>query len=146
MTFNSTVNTGKEYRIIIVEDNAEFAKGLKLLIDTWPQFKVIDVVHDGTEIVEHSMLWLTDIILMDVNMPRLNGIMAGKQVNFHFPDIKLVAITLNKEEVFLEEFVAAGFKGFVDKQLIVEELIHVLQKVLSNKYAIPKSIFANKKS
>lgn len=132
--------------MIIVDDSADFAEGLKHLLTKWPQIKVIDIVHDGTEIVNHSMLWLTDLVLMDVNMPKLNGIEAGKQVNFQHPAIKLIAITLNKEKVFLEELVAAGFKGFVDKQTIVEELEVVLTTVLSNKLAFPKSILLNQKN
>ena len=134
------MESARDYNVIIVEDNKEFAEGLKHLIDTWSQYKVIDIVYDGTEIINHELLWLTNIVLMDVNMPNLNGIDAGKQVNFHFPDVKMIAITLNKEQVFLEDLVAAGFKGFVDKQLIVEELAQVLQLVTGNKLAFPKDL------
>jgi DNA-binding NarL/FixJ family response regulator len=109
-------------------------------------YNVVGIVKDGTEVVEHPMLWLTDLILMDVNMPGLNGIKAGKQVNFQFPKIKLVAISLNKEKVFLEELVATGFKGFLDKQSLVEDIENVLDKVRSDQYAFPKNILLSKTS
>ncbi|WP_430812412.1 MULTISPECIES: response regulator [unclassified Carboxylicivirga] len=136
----------REYNVIIVDDSVEFTQGLKLFMEAFPHFKVLDVVHDGTDVIDHEMLHLCDIILMDVNMPLLNGIEAGRQVNFMYPDIKLVAITLNREQVFLEELVAAGFRGFVDKQSIVESLEEVLRTVVAQKYAFPRCMNVTKGS
>ncbi|MCG8580862.1 MAG: response regulator transcription factor [Bacteroidales bacterium] len=138
------MNHEKAVNVIIVDDNMDFAKGLCELLSVWPYYKIIDVLNDGAEIVNHPMLWLTDLVLMDVNMPRLNGIKAGKQVNYHFPNIKMIAITLNKEIVYLKELVAAGFKGFIDKTTIVEDLEDVLMTVHSNKYAFPRNLLLSK--
>ncbi|MCT4589142.1 MAG: response regulator [Carboxylicivirga sp.] len=140
------MENANKINVIIVDDCSPFAEGLKHLLSTMCCYNVVDIVKDGTEVVEHPMLWLTDLILMDVNMPGLNGIKAGKQVNFQFPKIKLVAISLNKEKVFLEELVATGFKGFLDKQSLVEDIENVLDKVRSDQYAFPKNILLSKTS
>jgi DNA-binding NarL/FixJ family response regulator len=130
----------EKYKIIIAEDNPEFAKGLKYLLSTYGQYEVLDIVSDGAKIVKHDLLNVTDLILMDVNMPLLNGIEAGKQIDFLFPRIRQIAITFNKDQVFLEELIAAGFRGFVDKQAIFEELEGVLNTVMNNQYAFPKNM------
>ncbi|MCU4174074.1 response regulator [Carboxylicivirga sp. N1Y90] len=134
------MNKSKVYKVILVDDCSEFLEGLQLFFNSLTNYQVIDTVNDGSEIVNHPLLIEADVILMDVNMPKLNGITAGQRVNFQYHNIKMVAITLNKDRVYLEELIRAGFKGFVDKKYIVEELENVLSTVMSNQLAFPKNL------
>lgn len=134
------MNKSKVYKVILVDDCSEFLEGLQLFFNSLTNYQVIDTVNDGSEIVDHPLLIEADVILMDVNMPKLNGITAGQRVNFQYHNIKMVAITLNKDQVYLEELIRAGFKGFVDKKYIVEELENVLSTVMSNQLAFPKNL------
>ncbi|WP_439185105.1 response regulator [Carboxylicivirga taeanensis] len=133
------------YKVIIVDDCDEFAQGLRHLLSTMPEFEVINSFSDGRDIIESDKLGLADIVLLDVNMPIVNGIEVGKRINYLFPDIKLVAVTFNNDQVCLEELVGAGFKGYVLKQSIVEELEKVLTVVLNKQYAFPKELMLRAK-
>ncbi len=130
----------EKYKSLIAEDNPEFAQGLKYLLSIYEQYELLDIVSDGMQLIKHALLNVTNLILMDVNMPLLNGIEAGKQIDFQFPQIKQTAIIFKKVQVFLEELIATGFKGFVDKQTFFEELQGVLITVLNNQYAFPKNM------
>lgn len=130
----------KIQRVIIVDDSRDFIDGLRLLFKYLPQYKVISVAYDGSEIIDNAELGNADLLLLDVNMPILNGIKAAQQINFIYPSLKMIAITLNHDSVYLEELIGAGFKGFVDKANIVNDLADTLQKVCNNQYIFPKQL------
>ncbi len=134
------MNRAWEYSVIIVDDCDAFAQGLKMFLEQLPQYEVIAVFPDGKDVIADSDLGQADVVLMDINMPMVNGIEAGKRINYMFPGIKLVAITFNNDQVCLEEIVSAGFKGYVLKQSIVEDLEGVLSAVVTNQFAFPKEL------
>jgi len=132
--------------VIIVDDNKAFIEAVNLLFDKMPQFEVICCAYDGAEIVDHPELVNADLLLIDVNMPVLDGIAAGCQINYKRPDLKMVAVTLNCDRVYLEELIRAGFNGFIDKTKIVTSLPQVLSAVMNNKYVFPKDILVSMRS
>lgn len=139
------MNEALSYKVIIVDDCEAFRQGLKHLLDGIPQFEVISMLTDGQDVHTCKELGLADIVLMDVNMPVLDGIEAGKLINFWYPHIKLVAVTFNSDQVCLEEIIGAGFKGYLLKQSIVETLGNVLTDVMNNVFSFPEELILRTK-
>jgi len=131
-------------KVIIIDDNSEFIEALKLLFHNSIHFEVIDHAYNGQEIVNHPKLRHADLLLMDINMPLLDGISAARQINFHWPKIKMVAITLNCISVNLEVLIRAGFQGLIDKAHVSASLTDVLHAVVANQYAFPKDLLVRK--
>ncbi|MCU4174193.1 response regulator transcription factor [Carboxylicivirga sp. N1Y90] len=136
------MKTEENYKVIIADDSHIFINGIKLLFEELPQYEIIDFAYNGDEIVNHPNLGNIDLLLLDVNMPLLDGISAGRQINFQFPYLKMVAITLNSDQVYLEQLIRAGFKGFIDKANITSQLDTVLNQVMNNNFAFPKEILS----
>ncbi len=77
---------------------------------------------------------------MDIEMPGLNGIATARVVNILYNHIRLIAITMYQDRIYLEELIKAGFKGAVSKFEIAEKLVPVIADVLHNKLSFPPEI------
>ena len=73
-------------------------------------------------------------------MPGLNGIETGRQVNFKYPSKKLIAITMYREELYLNDLISAGFSGYVYKPDITSKLESVINKVMNNEHDFSKGL------
>jgi DNA-binding NarL/FixJ family response regulator len=125
---------------IIVDDNPVFLAGLNSLLNRDSRFIVIEKLSSGKALLESKNLENADLILLDIEMPEMNGIEAAKRVNFKEPRIKLVAITMYQDKVYLEQLVMVGFRGFVNKSEVTTNLFGVIDQVLKNKLAYPSNI------
>ncbi|MBR8537946.1 response regulator transcription factor [Carboxylicivirga sediminis] len=134
------MNAATIFKVIIVDDCVAFGQSLQFLLSHMPQYEVLAILSDGKDVIEYPHLAQADLIIMDMSMPIINGVDAGKQINYILPDIKLVAVTQNNDMVCLRELVEAGFRGYVLKHSIVEDLANVLNAVLKNELAFPKEL------
>ncbi|SMO55140.1 Response regulator receiver domain-containing protein [Saccharicrinis carchari] len=133
----------ESYKVIIADDSHLFIEGMQLLFEELPQYEIVSIAHNGNAILNHPDLAFIDLLLLDVNMPLLDGISAGRQINFKYPDLKMVAITLNSDQVYLEQLIRSGFKAFIDKAKITTHLSTVLNKVMDNNFVFPQEILSN---
>ena len=127
-------------KIIIVDDNSQFISGLEFMLSKQPGIEVIGKANDGLELLNHPMLSQANIILMDIEMPGMNGFETAKKVNWKFSRIKLIAITMYQENVYLEKLISVGFRGFVNKSDITTNLFRVISLVNENKFIFPEQI------
>lgn len=130
----------RKINTILVDDNPIFIEGLSSLIKRDSRFIIIDKLSSGKKLLESPNLLLAQLILMDIEMPELNGIETAKRVNYLCPYIKLIAITMYQDKVYLEQLVESGFRGFVNKSEVVKNLTRVIDEVLQNKFAYPNTI------
>ena len=124
-------------KVIIADDSREFIEGITLLISTMPNIEIIEILHDGEELVRSHQLQEADIVLIDIDMPKMGGLEAARILTFRTPSILLIALTMYLEKVYLEEMIKVGFKGFIHKPEISQNLFDVIDKVLKNKYVFP---------
>ena len=130
----------KKISVIIVDDNSSAIEGVKLLLSTYNQFKVIAKFNNGEELLSFNNIHSCDIILMDIEMPVMGGIETAKQISYLHPDIKLIAITMYQHRLYLRDILSAGFHGFVNKGRMAEDLSSTINKVYSNKRHYPKDL------
>ncbi len=131
-------------KLIIVDDNKQFLNTLRLFIQENLHHTVIAVAESGEEFLKIDPITIrdADIILMDIMMNRLNGFETTKQITWLFPNLKIIAVTMHIEKVFLNEVLEAGFKGCVFKSEIFDTLEKALNEVSSGHIYINKKLLS----
>ena len=127
-------------KIIIVDDNKTFREGIKYFLERCLNYDVIEIVDDGAAFLKLKNVHTADIILMDIQMPQINGIHATKRVLWDMNYLKIIAITMYNDNAYLTELIEAGFKGYVIKNQIYEELQKAIETVASGKLYFPSYI------
>lgn len=120
----------KEYRIMLVDDHQMFRSGLRFLLNDIPEVKVVGEASNGIEFLEKASQEIIDIVLMDINMPDMNGIEATRKALQLFPKIKIIVLSMHGEEEYYDQMVEAGVKGFLLKNSDAQELNTALQTVI----------------
>ncbi|MBN1950109.1 MAG: response regulator transcription factor [Bacteroidales bacterium] len=128
------------YNIVLVDDNPTFLEGLSSMLNRRDDLHIIARYSSGQELLGERVFAAADLILLDIEMPGLNGIQTAKQVNFLFPQIKTIAITMYQDQIYLQQLIEAGFKGFVNKTMVGETLFRVIDDVLQNQFSFPGDI------
>jgi len=115
-------------KIIIVDDNKEFRSTLRFFIEQELNYTVIGEAASGEEFLElaPSVISEADVIIMDIVMNQISGIEATKRITWIHKNLKVLAVTMHIEKIFLEQIIEAGFKGCVFKS----EVFHTLEKAL----------------
>ncbi len=121
----------KKIKIIIAEDHALYRDGLKTMLSLHNEFEIIAEAVNGGELIKLFEFHRPDVVLMDINMPEVNGIEATKFVAEHFKDTKVIAITMNDEKSSIMDMMDAGANGYVLKSEDKEEIIKAIYTVLN---------------
>lgn len=126
----------KRPRILLADDHRIVAEGLRSLIE--PEFELVGIVEDGRALVEASEELRPDVIVVDISMPRLNGIDAVRQIKKCHPRIRIVFLTMHPDVTYAMSAMEAGALGYVLKHSAPEELAVAIRSALSGKtYVTP---------
>lgn len=109
-------------KIFLVDDHRLFRKGLKMLIETIPGYEVCAEASDGKEFLEKIRESRPDVVLLDIDLPGINGIDAARIALKEFPELKIITLTMFGEEEYFDQMVQAGAKGFLLKNSDLQEL------------------------
>ncbi len=120
-------------RIIIVDDHPIFIDGLSNLLKNEPDITVVGAAHNGRELIEILKTIEVDIVLLDINMPIMDGIEAAKIIHSNFPNLKVIMLTMYDEPGFIKECLDSGAKGYVLKNIDKDDLIKAIESVSSGK-------------
>lgn len=120
-------------RIIIVDDHEIFRSGLRMVINRLGYAEVVAEAGNGLELLELLKTHETDLILMDIEMPIMNGIEATERVLEKFPNVKIIALTMYKDDAYIRSMIEAGVKGFLIKNIRKEVLDRAIQAVFHGK-------------
>lgn len=115
-------------RILIADDHSLFASGLKNLLEAGG-IVVVAAVCDGDEAVNATRLYHPDIVLMDIQMPNCDGLIATRRIKEEFPAVKVVMLTMSDEEQLLFEAVKNGASGYLLKNLEADEFLKLLSEL-----------------
>jgi DNA-binding NarL/FixJ family response regulator len=124
-------------KIIIVDDNPIFLEGFKTYLNKVIDCEIVACYSSGVDLLQNIRMHRPDLILMDIEMPGLNGIETARKLNFFQYGVKMIAITLYQDHVYLKQLVEAGFRGFVNKNRVIENLYQVINCVMRNELAFP---------
>lgn len=116
-------------KVIIVDDHRLFNDGLHAMLRSEPEIEVLAQVYDSRE-AEHKIAELKpDVVLVDFNMPHINGIDLTKQLTTRKGDAKVLILSMYNEEMYIESFRKAGSKGYLFKTASVDEVVSAIRKV-----------------
>ncbi|MCL6621244.1 MAG: response regulator transcription factor [Syntrophobacterales bacterium] len=120
-------------RIIIADDHMIVRQGLATLLAKEPDMEVVAEAENGREVVQLVKELRPDVVIMDVNMPDLNGIEATRQVLAAFPETKIIALSMHADRRFVVNMLKAGSSGYLLKDCAFEELAAAIRLVMANK-------------
>jgi two-component system, NarL family, response regulator NreC len=123
----------RPYRIMIVEDHTILRQGLRALLSSDPDFKIVGEAEDGRESIRLAETLVPDLILMDLSMPKMTGIEAISEIKKRSTDIKIVVLTVHRGEEYVLSALEAGADGYVLKDADRDELTTATKKVLEGK-------------
>ena len=127
-------------KLMIVDDNQRFLDGLVFLLSSKKEFQNIVVAHNGNQALEIYERERPDLVLLDIEMPELNGLETAKRMLWIYSAVKLIAITMYHDKAYLTELIAAGFNGCVFKTEVSSKLLNAIKKVMEGKYFFPEGI------
>jgi len=123
-------------RVLLVDDHVLFRKGIASLLANRKDVTVVAEANDGLEAVAVARETLPDVILLDVNMPRQDGIETAKIIKREMPHIHIVMLTVSDDDANLFEAIKNGAQGYLLKNLEPQELYKMLDKVRHGEAAI----------
>jgi DNA-binding NarL/FixJ family response regulator len=138
--FKSFTLNKKIINIAIVDDNPAFRKGISIFLRKEEKFKIIGEFNTGLELLQFPELHNVNLILLDIELPEISGLEIAKRINFKHPDIKMIAITLYQDNIYIRQLVENGFRAFVCKTEVPETLLNTINATMQNKFIFPKQL------
>jgi len=123
----------EEINVFVVDDHQIFLDGIVSLLDDEPNIKIVGTAHNGKEAIDRIKTSKVDVVLMDINMPEMDGIEATKQLKKIKPDIKILMLTMHSEARFIKECLEIGAKGYVMKNISKDDLLKAIDTVNQDK-------------
>lgn len=129
-------------KVLLVDDHALIRQGLAKILALDPQLQIVGEAANGNEAVEKTRQYQPDVVLMDINMPGMNGLEATRIIKQEFPEIGVIALTIHDDEEYIFEMVNIGVSGYVLKDVDADTLINAVKQVAVGKSIIHPDITA----
>jgi DNA-binding NarL/FixJ family response regulator len=121
------------YRIILADDHVMLRDGIKRIINDTQGIKVIAEASDGLELLQLVKQHDTDLVILDISMPRLRGIEAAQEIRKLHPNVKTLFLSMYKTKEYLHLALSAGAVGYMLKENTGSELIHAIEAIRNGK-------------
>jgi two-component system response regulator NreC len=116
-------------RVLLVDDHAVVRTGLKLVLESEGDIEVIGEARDGFEAIEKARELAPDVVLMDITMPRLNGLEAARQIRKESPQIAVLFLTMHQSEEYFFQALKVGGAGYIPKSAQDTEVLLAVRSV-----------------
>lgn len=117
-------------KIVLVDDHTLFRNGLRTLLDGIDGFAVTAEAADGIELLELLEQERPDVVLLDIEMPRMNGIVAAEEALRRYPDLKIITLSMYGDEDYYFKMVSLGVKGFILKNSDIRDVVSAIETVV----------------
>ena len=117
------------YRIVLADDHIMLRQGIRRLIEASPDMVVVGEVNDGLELLHLLKSVTTDMVVLDISMPKMRGIEATYEIKAAYPDIKVLILTMHKKPEYLRHTLSAGAHGYLLKEDTDEELYTAIKTI-----------------
>jgi two-component system, NarL family, response regulator NreC len=116
-------------RLLLVDDHAVIRSGLRMLLQAQPDFEIVGEAETGLEAIAQVKKHQPDIVLMDIQMPDMNGIEATKKLRSISPQTAILALTMHEDDQYFFEMLHAGAAGYVPKRAAPDELVSAIRTI-----------------
>ena len=118
-------------RVMIADDHNMFVEGIESILDGMDNIHVVSKCYTGTEVFEKLAQVPADVILLDINLPGMNGIEVCQKLSKEYPEVKVLALSMHNEESFVTEILKHGAQGYILKNTGKKELLNAIQAVFN---------------
>ncbi|MFW5886238.1 MAG: response regulator [Bacteroidota bacterium] len=132
-----------KYQVVIVDDHTLFRKGLNALIEHIPNVVVVGEASNGLDFLELLKVKKPDLVLMDINMPKMNGIEATREAIKKYPGLNVIALSMYGDELYYHKMIEAGVKGFLLKDADCSELEDAIFHVINGRNYFSQELLQN---
>jgi DNA-binding NarL/FixJ family response regulator len=126
--------------IVLVDDHALIREGIRSLLEFTPDLRVVGEASDGEEAVKRVQELSPDVVLMDVRMPRMNGLEALREMRRLTPERRVVLLTTFDEDSAVVEALRSGVKGFLLKDVTRDQLADAIRRVAGGETLLPPGV------
>lgn len=119
----------KNIRVLLADDHAILRKGVRMLIDSQPDMKVVGEAKTGREAIDEARKLKPDVVVMDVSMPELNGIEGTRQICEELDQTRVIGLSMHKDSVYVRELLRAGARGYLLKDSEDDDLLRAIRAV-----------------
>ena len=127
-------------RILLADDHKITRQGLRSLLEKQPDMEVVAEAEEGRTAVRLVRELVPNVVIMDVSMPDLNGMEASRQIVGEFPNVKIIALSMHSDTLFVTEMLRSGASGYLLKDCAFEELAQAIRTVMDDKTYLSPSI------
>ncbi|MGN1402423.1 MAG: response regulator [Bacillus sp. (in: firmicutes)] len=129
----------KTTSIVIIDDHQLFREGVKRILDYETSFEVLAEGDDGSEAINLVETYQPDVVIMDINMPQINGVEATKHLVRQFPKTKVIILSIHDDENYVTHALKTGASGYLLKEMDADALISAVKVVAEGgSYLHPK--------
>jgi DNA-binding NarL/FixJ family response regulator len=130
----------KGVKLILVDDNIPFRTALKRLLKAQFGCEIIAEASNGEEFLKLPNLGAADIVIMDLMMPKMDGLKATYRINWDYPFLKIIAVTMHCDKVYLKDLIEKGFKGCIFKNNLYDKIHEAIEAVMDEHLYFPDDI------
>ena len=130
----------KKIKILLADDHKITRQGLRSLLENESDMEVAAEAEEGRTAVKLAGEIKPDVVIMDVSMPDLNGMEAARQITGRFPNVRIVALSMHSDSLFVTEMFKSGVMGYLLKDCAFEELARAIRSVMDGKTYLSPSI------
>lgn len=135
-----TTDTQKQIRILTVDDHPLLREGIAAVVQMQADMAIVGEAEDGVQAIEAFRSLRPDVVLMDIQMPNLNGIEAITEIRREFPNARIIVLTTYAGDVHAVRALKAGAVGFLLKATLRKELLNTIRAVAAGRRYIPAEI------
>ena len=125
--------------VLLVDDHQVIRKGLRLVLEDSGEIEVVGEASNGEEAIELTFQYTPDLVIMDLNLPGIDGIQAMKMIKDIKPDQRVLVLTMHEDPIYLDKVLAAGGNGFVLKRVADVELLSAIRAVHRGEFYVDTS-------
>mgnify|MGYP002625182589 CR=1 FL=1 len=116
-------------KLVLADDHAVVRSGLRMLLQAQPDMEIVGEAESGTQALAQVRNLRPDVILMDIQMPGMNGIEATRQIKEAYADTAVLALTMHEDDQYFFEMLQAGASGYLPKRAAPDELVRAIRTV-----------------
>lgn len=126
-------------RILVIDDHQLYREGIKKILEFEESFEVVGEGSDGDEAIELVKELKPDVVIMDINMPTINGVEATKRLVRTYPETKVIILSIHDDENYVTHALKTGASGYLLKEMDVDSLLEAVKVVAEGgSYIHPK--------
>ncbi len=134
------VNGTRTIKIILADDHPLMRQALRAVLEKQPDFEIMGEASDGEEAVELAIKLNPNVMIMDISMPKLNGLEATKQIKAKIPSVAVLVLTVHSDSEHILSILHAGASGYLIKSVYGEEVIRSVRAIAGGETVIPTAV------